>query len=101
MSTILLVEDDVNTRTGLFEILTEEGYHVESAEDGADALKIMESGIIDLLLSDLRLPDLSGLELHEKVKRVHPELITIIMTAYSFPEYRLHRCECHLRRAGS
>ena len=85
MLKILLVEDDLNTRLGLFEILKDEGYEVEVAEDGAEAVEKMAFEI-DLVLSDLRLPDISGLQLHEKVKELRPEVISIIMTDYSTPE---------------
>lgn len=93
MSTILLVEDDLNTRIGLQEILTEEGYQVESAEDGATAIDKMKSGLVDLLLSDLRLPDISGLKLHEKVKQWNPNSTTIIMTAHCSPDSQLQARE--------
>lgn len=81
MSTILVVEDDVNTRLGLSEILTDEGYQVESAEDGYRALEALNVRVVDLLLSDLMLPDFSGFELHLKAKEVNPQIRTIIMTA--------------------
>ena len=89
LSKILLVEDDLNTRLGLSEILEEDGYEVEIAEDAADAFRKMEMGI-DLLLSDFRLPDISGIELHEKVRELYPNMKTIIMTAYSTPELYRH-----------
>ncbi|MFQ5864154.1 MAG: response regulator [bacterium] len=82
MSKILIVEDELNTRLGLSEILIEEGYQVNSAEDGAGALEKMDPSI-DLLLTDLRLPDISGIELHKKLKGSYPELVTVVMTAYS------------------
>ena len=86
MSSILLVEDDLNARAGLVEILADEGYSVESAGDAEAALKKLKSGHVDLLLSDFRLPDLSGIELHRKVKEVNPQVQTIIMSAYCIPE---------------
>lgn len=85
MSRILLVEDDLNTRLGLSEILREDGYDVEVAEDAASAFNKMETGI-DLILSDFRLPDISGIELHKRIRESHPDVRTIIMTAYSSPE---------------
>jgi DNA-binding NtrC family response regulator len=85
LSRILLVEDDLNTRLGLSEILMEDGYEVEMAEDAASAFNKMETGV-DLLLSDFRLPDISGIELHKRIKEAHPGVRTIIMTAYSTPE---------------
>ncbi|MFQ5706479.1 MAG: response regulator [bacterium] len=87
MSKILLVEDDPNTRLGLYELLSEEGYEVATAENATAALEKICPGT-DLLLSDLCLPDLSGLALHERLQRLYPTLPTIIMTAYSTPEQR-------------
>lgn len=85
MAKILLVEDDLYTRLGLSEILRDEGYEVEEAENATLALEKMDCEV-DLLLSDLRLPDLTGLELYEKLKELYPEVTTVIMTAYSTPE---------------
>jgi DNA-binding NtrC family response regulator len=83
---ILIVEDEFNTRAGLSERLTEEGYEVEAAEDGAAALEKIDLSI-DLLLSDLRLPDVSGIHLSKKLKQMYPGLLTIIMTAYTSPDF--------------
>ncbi len=88
MSSILLVEDDPNARTGLCEILEDEGYDVETAPDAATALDKSGRERFDLLLADYRLPDLSGVELHARVCSMHPETQTIIMTAYEDPEGR-------------
>lgn len=85
MPKILIVEDDFNTRLGLSEILMEEGFEVEVAEDGAGALEKIDHST-NLLLTDLRLPDILGIELHKKLKQSYPGLTTIIMTAYSIPE---------------
>ncbi|MFQ5823770.1 MAG: response regulator [bacterium] len=85
MPKILIVEDEFNTRQGLSEILTEEGFEVALAEDGANALEKIDIDT-DLLLSDLRLPDITGLDLFKKLKPLYPELVTIIMTAYSTPD---------------
>jgi DNA-binding NtrC family response regulator len=93
LSTILIVEDDRNTRLGLQELLVEEGYQVESAENASKALQKLESGFVDLLISDLRLPDTSGLDLCRKIRSEYPDLNTIIMSAYSTPESRLEAKE--------
>ena len=84
MHRILIVEDDLHARTGLGSLLTEEGYSVELVEDGASCLKRTDWDI-DLLISDLRLPDISGIELARRVKQLRPDLLSIIMTAESEP----------------
>ncbi len=88
MPTILLVEDDTNTRFGLAEILTSEGYDVVLAEDADEALEKVELEI-DLLLSDLQLPGISGLALWNQARQRHPELVSILMTAFNSPENKL------------
>ena len=88
MPTILLVEDDTNTRFGLGEILASEGYDVVLAEDAYEAIKRVDRKT-DLLLSDLQIPGMSGLELWDYMSHRYPELVSIIMTAFSVPEIKL------------
>lgn len=92
MCKILLVEDDLNTRAGLGEILTDEGYEVVLAEDGAHALEEIDAST-DLLLSDLELPGLTGLDLLRRVKQQYPRLISVMMTAYDPSEHRVQAQE--------
>ena len=83
MSRILIVEDDRNTLAGLVEILKDEGYDVVGVESGKRALKILEREPFDLMLTDLRMPDIDGLQLYEKSLSHSREMKTIVMTAYS------------------
>lgn len=92
MSTILVVEDDFNTRHGLGEILADEGYDVVLAENAGTALEKVNFDT-DLLLADLKLPGLSGLDLVDQVKQNYPDLVSVIMTAYSAPEILLRAKE--------
>lgn len=85
MSKILLVEDDINTRLGLCEILQDEGHHVLLAESGTRALEAFDDSC-DLALCDLRLPDISGLDVLRSLRKRKPELVTVIMTAYTTTE---------------
>ncbi len=85
MSCVLVVEDDQNTRSGLVEILTLEGFEVKSACDGRSALRTASSGM-DILLTDLRLPDISGIDLVEKLQMDATAFVPIMMTAYGTPE---------------
>ena len=88
MPTILLVEDDYNTRFGLGEILSSEGYDVVLAKDAYEAIKKVDRKT-DLLLSDLQIPGMSGLELWHQMSHQYPALVSIIMTAFSTPEIKL------------
>jgi DNA-binding NtrC family response regulator len=79
---ILVVEDDELMRTFLTQILREEGYRIESAEDGKEALEKIQNADYDLVITDLKMPKLSGLDLMRKVRQDKPEIRWIIITAY-------------------
>ena len=83
MARILIVEDDHNTLSGLVEILGQEGYEVVGADSGKRALKILRNTGFDVLLTDLKMPEMSGMELYERSLPIGPEMKTIVMTAYS------------------
>ncbi len=83
MARILIVEDDRNTLSGLVEILLEEGYAVQGAHSAKKALKLLAKEQFDVLLTDLKMPEMSGMELYERTLTLAPELKTIVMTAYS------------------
>jgi len=82
VSTILIVEDDLHARDGLCELLSEEGYEVKPADSASAAMQSINPDVA-LILSDLDLPDSSGLELCETLKKRNPNLKSIIMTAYA------------------
>jgi len=83
MPRILIVEDDLNTLSGLVEILKDEGHEVIGVESGKRALRILERDQFDIMLTDLRMPDIDGLSLYEKSIRFNADMKTIVMTAYS------------------
>lgn len=80
--TILLADDDENLRRVLEYQLTEAGYEVTTAADGAKALEIFSSEDFDSVITDLRMPKLSGLEFLEKIKAVNAEIPVIVITAF-------------------
>jgi DNA-binding NtrC family response regulator len=80
---ILLVDDDAGLRRIVQFKLTKQGYLVTSAADGAEALSLLRSNRYDLILSDLKMPNLGGLELLEQVKKLQPETEVILMTAFA------------------
>ncbi|RMD95126.1 MAG: response regulator [Calditrichaeota bacterium] len=88
MAKILLVEDDLNTGFGLTEILQDEGHQVIFAQDAHQALQKVDADV-DILLTDLRLPDLNGLQLFNQIRQQHPHIITIVMTAFSNPDLQI------------
>ncbi|MBU2810064.1 sigma-54-dependent Fis family transcriptional regulator [Acidithiobacillus thiooxidans] len=79
---ILIVEDEKNLRCVLAAVLTAEGFQILEAENGEQALAIIASNAPDLILTDQRLPGLSGTELLRNIKARHPEIPVIITTAY-------------------
>ncbi len=83
MARILIVEDDANTLSGLIEILRDEGYDVVGVKTGKEALKILKNDYFDILLTDLRLPDIDGLEIYESTRGFNTNMKTIVMTAFS------------------
>jgi len=83
---ILVAEDEKNIREGLKEALELDGHEVASAEDGSEALKRFHKGDIDLVISDLKMPGLSGEELLEKVLAESPGTPVIILTGHGTVE---------------
>jgi len=83
MSRILIVEDDRNTLSGLVEILEEEGYEVKGVDSGQKALRQLERERFNILLTDLKMPEIDGMQLYEQSQALAPEMKTIVMTAYS------------------
>ena len=79
---ILLVEDDPDMLRGLEKFIFREGYSVFSTENAEDALKIFQEKGFDLLLSDVKLPGMDGIELLSKVKESSPKTPVIIFTGY-------------------
>jgi two-component system response regulator HydG len=77
---VLLVEDDPGTRTMLCGLLEQRGFAVSAAGGGKEALELLEGTEFDVVLSDLRMPDLDGLALLEEARRRHPDLVVILMT---------------------
>src|SRR5438552_11767879 len=83
---ILIVDDEANARTALAELLRDEGYRVETAADGFKALGKMEELSPDLILTDLKMPGMGGIELLEKVRAQDEEIVVIVMTAFGAVE---------------
>ena len=79
---ILIVDDEANARTALAELLRDEGYAVDTAADGFKALPKLEELAPDVVVTDLKMPGLSGLELMDKVRERDPECVVIVMTAF-------------------
>jgi DNA-binding NtrC family response regulator len=79
---ILVVDDETNARNALAELLRDEGYTVETAPDGFKALPKLEELQPDVLLTDLKMPGMDGIELMQKAHNADAELVTVVMTAH-------------------
>ena len=79
---ILIVDDEEGLREGLSKLLEGEGYAVLSAETGEEALQVLQQSHIDLVLTDMRMPGMDGIELLKKIRERHGDLGVIILTGY-------------------
>lgn len=80
---ILVVDDERSMRELLAIVLKREGHEVLLAADGRSAIKILEQESVELLISDVRMPDLSGVEVLAAAQRTNPDIIGIMITAYA------------------
>lgn len=78
--TILVVDDEPEIRRALSRVLSGKGYRVIAAASAANALAIMKTEHIDVLLSDIDMPGMTGIELATEVRRLYPEVVRIILT---------------------
>lgn len=84
--TILIVDDEKNSREGLKQFLEAQDYDVLTATDGQEGLKLYQQEKPDLVLADIRMPNLDGLKLLEKIKSENSQAQIILMTAYGSVE---------------
>ncbi|MGQ9509982.1 MAG: sigma-54-dependent transcriptional regulator [Thermodesulfobacteriota bacterium] len=80
---ILIVDDDEVMRETLLEVLKKSGYEVYVEGSGSGALSTIKKHIIDLILLDMKLPDIDGIEVLKKIKEFDTDILVIMMTAYS------------------
>jgi two-component system, NtrC family, response regulator HydG len=83
---VLVVDDNLSNVRTLTDILDVKGFEVQSAESGAEALEVLREHPVDILLTDVKMPGMNGLELFRETRKLNPGLITIFMTAYSADE---------------
>jgi DNA-binding NtrC family response regulator len=79
---ILIVDDEIVQREMLEGFLVKQGYGAIAAADGQRALEKFKSGTFDLVLTDYRMPAMEGIQLLKEIKRLNPEAVVVIMTAY-------------------
>ncbi|WP_028318330.1 sigma-54-dependent transcriptional regulator [Desulfobulbus elongatus] len=86
MAAILVVDDELSMREFLRILLTKEGYEVTTAAEGTAALALVAKQAYDLVISDIRMPGMSGLDLLSRLKQVQPETGMIMITAFASPD---------------
>jgi two-component system NtrC family response regulator/two-component system response regulator HydG len=79
---IVVIDDEVNAAAALETLLREDGYEVAGANDARTGLALLEKTDPDIVLTDLRMPGMDGLELLAKIKEIRPETMVLLMTAY-------------------
>jgi DNA-binding NtrC family response regulator len=79
---IVVIDDEANAVAALTTLLREDGYEVEGAHEAQTGLALLERIDADVVLTDLRMPGMDGLELLAKVKQVRPDTMVVMMTAY-------------------
>jgi DNA-binding NtrC family response regulator len=83
---VLVVDDHFADRETLKTILEEKGYRVATASDGTEAIDMVRSRHYDIVFLDVRLPDMTGFETFEQVKKIDPQATVIMMTGYAEEE---------------
>jgi len=86
MSTILVIDDEQSMRDFLAIMLKKEGHDVVTAENGNDALKAVQNEIFDLVISDVKMPGLDGIDVLKTIKDISPETVVIMITAFASTE---------------
>lgn len=86
LTAILVVDDQPAVATTLADILQAKGFSVLLAGSGEEALQVLNTQRVDILLTDVRMPDMNGVELYREARKILPKLTTYLMTAYAADE---------------
>ena len=83
MHSILIIDDEPNYLIVLSELLRDEGYEVFTAENGAKGVEAIQNTDLDLVITDMQMPEMDGMQLLDHVKKENPDLPVIVITAYA------------------
>lgn len=79
---ILIVDDEAPLQKALVKFLASQGYQAEGADDGAQAIEMFKNKIYDLVITDLKMPSMSGIDLIKILKKIHAKTVFIVMTGF-------------------
>lgn len=80
---VLIVDDDSDIRANICDILTDLGYRIDTAHDGPAALELVQKKQYDVALLDFKMPGMNGAALYREMKKIRPEIVAIMVTAYA------------------
>jgi len=83
---ILIADDEEQIRESLSFVLKEEGYNCKTVNDGSNAVKALQEDNYDILITDIKMPGMNGVEVLEKSREISPETIVVLITAYGSVE---------------
>ncbi len=92
---ILVVDDEPNVRAGLVRALNLLGYHTESAASGPRALNLLETAEYDLMILDMRMPEMEGTEVMTRAHQLRPTLLMIVLTGHATLESAIAAVKSH------
>ncbi len=82
MERVLIVDDEENARIGLKTLLSRDGFHVATAANGYEALEYLNRHAVDLVITDINMPEMNGLVFLRELNRHYPAVNVIMVTAY-------------------
>ena len=86
MSNILIVDDEQSYRQLLSLVFEGDGHTIRTATNGREALEVLQSEPVDVVISDVRMPDMDGIEMLSAVRETQPDLGVVLMTAFASVE---------------
>jgi CheY-like chemotaxis protein len=81
--TLLLVDDEPNILASLKRLLRRDGYHILTANSGAEGLELLKSNHVDVIVSDQRMPQMMGTEFLKQVKQTYPDTVRLVLSGYT------------------
>lgn len=91
---ILVVDDELLIRDLLYDFFQGQGWNITVAASGVNALKILSEKEFDVVLTDLKMPEMGGIELTNQLRESHPDLPVVIMTGYPSLETAIDAIRC-------